>query len=125
MAESVVILHLSELHFGENGRFSGLDPKDLGKQLGEAVTAELGKREGGAKVSLVVVTGDIAQTAKPGEYETANCLRRRGAPGTHPARRDRRVGLQSPIPLGGRVANGLVAAPELAPDDKTSHDIGI
>lgn len=71
MADPVVILHLSDLHFGEASRFSDRDPDRLGEELGGAVLSELRGRESGARTSLVVVTGDIAQSAKPKEYETA------------------------------------------------------
>ena len=71
MAEPIVILHLSDLHFGENSRFSKKDPKDLGDELGQAVEEEAKRRKFAEKPDLVIVTGDIAQKALPSEYKQA------------------------------------------------------
>lgn len=69
--EPLLILHLSDLHFGEHSRFKELKPEELGKRLHEDVKYELNRRGIKIPVSLVVVTGDVAQTARPKEYEQA------------------------------------------------------
>ena len=73
-SESLYILHLSDLHFGPNTRFAGWDPKDLGHRLNQAVAAELRKRRDTKEVSLVLVTGDIAEAGLPKEYQLARCF---------------------------------------------------
>jgi len=65
------ILHLSDLHFGPHSRFADEDPARLGAAFHRAL-AEARKQLGITdRVDLVVVTGDVAEAAKPKEYETA------------------------------------------------------
>ena len=68
MAQPIVLLHMSDLHFGPNSRFDGLNHKDLGQYLAQAIQAEAECRNLKAKPDLVIVTGDVAQAAKPKEY---------------------------------------------------------
>jgi hypothetical protein len=70
-SESIYILHLSDLHFGPHSRFSRWETKELGHRLSHAVAAELRKRREAKEVSLVLVTGDIAEAALPKEYHLA------------------------------------------------------
>jgi 3',5'-cyclic AMP phosphodiesterase CpdA len=65
------LLQLSDLHFGPNSRFAGVDMDGLAGRCADAVRdarRQLGWKE---HVGLVLVTGDIAEAARPGEYESA------------------------------------------------------
>ena len=67
----LLVLHLSDLHFGPHGRFAGQDGERLAARFAAAIDAareEQGIRQG---VGLVVVTGDIAEAARKNEYEAA------------------------------------------------------
>ena len=67
----LLVLHLSDLHFGPHGRFAGQDGERLAARFAKAIDAareEQGFRQG---VGLVVVTGDIAEAARKNEYEAA------------------------------------------------------
>ncbi|MDC3959045.1 NACHT domain-containing protein [Polyangium jinanense] len=71
MSFPLLVLHLSDLHFGPHGRFGGQDGERLAARFAAAIDAareELGIRQG---VGLVVVTGDIAEAARKNEYEAA------------------------------------------------------
>lgn len=64
----LVLLQLSDLHFGPHSRFAGCDLQRLAAQCRQALDearGDLGWRE---SVGLVVVTGDIAEAARPPEY---------------------------------------------------------
>ncbi|MCP4351726.1 MAG: metallophosphoesterase [Desulfobacterales bacterium] len=71
-SQPLLILHLSDLHFGKNSRFSGHNPRDLGKMFCQAVNDECKNRNFPVSVGLVIVTGDIAEAALPEEYSQAN-----------------------------------------------------
>jgi hypothetical protein len=67
----LVLLQLSDLHFGPHGRFAGCDLERLAAQCRQALDEardDLGWREA---VGLVLVTGDIAEAARPPEYAAA------------------------------------------------------
>jgi len=66
----VLILHLSDLHFGKHSRFADCDPAELGKLFAQAVKEESTRRKFPA-VNLVITTGDIAEAARPPEYNQA------------------------------------------------------
>ncbi|HVK71356.1 MAG TPA: NACHT domain-containing protein, partial [Polyangium sp.] len=71
MSSPLLVLHLSDLHFGPHGRFRGQDGERLASRFVAAIDAareEQGIRQG---VGLVVVTGDIAEAARKNEYEAA------------------------------------------------------
>ncbi|MDI1435426.1 NACHT domain-containing protein [Polyangium sorediatum] len=71
MSSPLLVLHLSDLHFGPHGRFGGQDGERLASRFAAAIDAarqEQGIRQG---VGLVVVTGDIAEAARKNEYEAA------------------------------------------------------
>jgi 3',5'-cyclic AMP phosphodiesterase CpdA len=77
MTNHKLILHLSDLHFGPHSRFTDQDPFDLGKISAMDVLAEIrrlkdkGTLHSEASVNLIIVTGDIAETARPAEYKLA------------------------------------------------------
>jgi 3',5'-cyclic AMP phosphodiesterase CpdA len=67
----ILILHLSDLHFGPNSRFLDEPPKKLGERFAHSVRNELSRKGVGQSISLVVISGDIAEAARPKEYEDA------------------------------------------------------
>jgi 3',5'-cyclic AMP phosphodiesterase CpdA len=71
MVKSILILHLSDLHFGPNSRFAELKPENLGQKLCIAVEDECNRRNIDEKISLVIITGDIAENARSEEYDLA------------------------------------------------------
>src|SRR5690349_14612727 len=71
MTWPLTLLHLSDLHFGPHGRFAGEDMKALAERFHQAIEQareELGWKEA---VGLCIVTGDVAEAARPGEYDEA------------------------------------------------------
>ncbi|HLC15871.1 MAG TPA: metallophosphoesterase, partial [Thermodesulfovibrionia bacterium] len=66
----VLILHLSDLHFGKHSRFADSNPAELGKLFAQAVKEESNRRKFPA-INLVIATGDIAEAARPPEYNQA------------------------------------------------------
>jgi len=71
MPSQVLILHLSDLQFGDHSRFRDVAPEALGKALADAVRGARERLEIEAGVDLVVLSGDIAERAVPREYEHA------------------------------------------------------
>lgn len=77
MHKPQLILHLSDLHFGSYSRFSGHDPLSLGKDTAIDVQSEIKRLKAENKIhrkaglNLIIVTGDITETAKPAEYDSA------------------------------------------------------
>ncbi|MEO5371617.1 MAG: TIR domain-containing protein [Magnetococcus sp. DMHC-1] len=67
LMDSLHILHLSDLHFGPKGRFANKDPGRVARGLGKSVLELLEDK----KPHLVIVSGDIAEAALPGEYKQA------------------------------------------------------
>ncbi|MFT3775247.1 MAG: metallophosphoesterase [Minicystis sp.] len=66
-----LILHLSDLHFGEFGRFKHIDPAVVARRCFRAVEEERARLKISEQVSLVIVTGDIAERGIAPEYERA------------------------------------------------------
>src|SRR3979409_2527589 len=67
----LVLLQLSDLHFGRHSRFDGCDLEHLAAPCHQALDearADLGWRE---TIGLVLVTGDITEAARPPEYASA------------------------------------------------------
>lgn len=73
LADEILILHLSDLHFGAYSRFSKQIEEDrcgqLGRNLAESIMETLQLDQ--PAVHLVAVTGDVAQTAEKIEYQHA------------------------------------------------------
>ncbi len=66
-----ILLQLSDLHFGEHSRFHGEDMAELASRCATAISdarRNLGWTE---NVELVLVTGDVAEAARPLEYRVA------------------------------------------------------
>lgn len=70
---SVSLIHLSDLHFGDSGRFSAWQAGELGKCCAASALEALNKlgASGPDRERFVVVTGDLTQTAHPTEFELA------------------------------------------------------
>jgi 3',5'-cyclic AMP phosphodiesterase CpdA len=67
----MLILHLSDLHYGPQSRFAGLDPKPLAKAFGGHIRRIREEFALGPAVDLVVVSGDVVETALPADYRAA------------------------------------------------------
>jgi calcineurin-like phosphoesterase family protein len=74
----IVLLHLSDLHFGNKNRFQHLDTaglKAFGQRFSQAVletlTDDLNWKP---SVDLMVVSGDIAEVAKPKEFDQGHAF---------------------------------------------------
>ncbi len=65
----MLILHLSDLHFGTHSRFKGEDLAKLGKAFFKDLNAARGSFAKGSRIDLVAVTGDIAESGKPTEFK--------------------------------------------------------
>jgi 3',5'-cyclic AMP phosphodiesterase CpdA len=65
----MLLLHLSDLHFGPHSRFVGEDLVRLGKAFQLDLEEAKKHCEIKGKVDLVVVTGDVAEAGKPKEFE--------------------------------------------------------
>ena len=65
------ILHLSDLHFGPHGRFAGQDMKELARRFHQAIEQARGELGWEEPVGLCIVTGDLAEAARPAEYAQA------------------------------------------------------
>lgn len=65
----ILLLHLSDLHFGPHSRFQGEKPERLGKSFHRALAAAQKQLGVERKVDLVFVTGDIAESGKKSEFE--------------------------------------------------------
>jgi hypothetical protein len=71
MSWPLLVLHLSDLHFGPHGRFEGEDLDALAQRFHQAIEEarqELGWKE---RVGLCLVTGDVAEAARQKEYKQA------------------------------------------------------
>ncbi|MEK6258137.1 MAG: DUF4062 domain-containing protein [Planctomycetota bacterium] len=69
----MLLLHLSDLHFGNKNRFANDKPADLGRAFHRALQAARQERQipDSMTVSLVIVTGDIAESGLPSEFRAA------------------------------------------------------
>lgn len=65
----IVLLHLSDLHFGNKNRFKERDLNEFGTEFSQAIQNELAELKWGCPIDLLVVSGDIAEVAKPSEFE--------------------------------------------------------
>jgi len=66
--DQLLILHLSDLHFGNHNRFADRDLKNLAKEFHKAIAHALKKLKISRRIDLVIVSGDIAETGKPREF---------------------------------------------------------
>ena len=69
----MLLLHLSDLHFGNKNRFANDKPSDLGRAFHRALQAARKERHipDTMAVSLVIVTGDIVESGLPSEFRAA------------------------------------------------------
>jgi 3',5'-cyclic AMP phosphodiesterase CpdA len=66
-----VLLQLSDLHFGPHSRFAGVDMEALGARCADDVREAREQLDVREQVAIVLVTGDVAEAARPGEYDCA------------------------------------------------------
>jgi 3',5'-cyclic AMP phosphodiesterase CpdA len=69
--DPILILQLSDLHFGPFSRFADVPPETLGDRFSLSIGSEIRRRGLNQKVSVVVVSGDVAEAARPAEYANA------------------------------------------------------
>ncbi len=69
MSTDILILHLTELHFGCKNRFAQHDPANLGMAFAKAIKKDKVSLGIAPDVSHVFVTGDITESGHPKEYE--------------------------------------------------------
>jgi 3',5'-cyclic AMP phosphodiesterase CpdA len=67
----LLILHLSDLHFGNHNRFADRDVAKLGKAFFRAVEHARTRAEIPVQVQLVIISGDVTETADEVEFEQA------------------------------------------------------
>lgn len=72
MTKSILILHLSDLHFGPNSRFAGSKPEVLSQKLFLAIEDVSSRIKIEESISLVIITGDIAEHSRKEEYAIAS-----------------------------------------------------
>lgn len=65
--QKVIVLHLSDLHFAKNRRFKAA-PDELARMLVRSLRSGVKTWE---PLSVVIVTGDLVETAAPREYDLA------------------------------------------------------
>src|SRR6185295_4967135 len=65
----ILLLHLSDLHFGPHSRFQGEDPQGLADQFHRELRDAQKKLGLAQNIDLVMVTGDIAEAGWPEEFE--------------------------------------------------------
>ncbi len=74
--EPLLLLHLSDLHFGNTSRFASKDPKELGKTCAADIQLACKRLRIRPAVGLVLVSGDIAELAKYHDYRNAKIFLR-------------------------------------------------
>ncbi|HEX4962934.1 MAG TPA: metallophosphoesterase [Thermoanaerobaculia bacterium] len=65
----MLILHLSDLHFGAHSPLQGEDLTKLGKAFFKDLEAARGGFAKGSRIDLVAVTGDVSESGKPPELQ--------------------------------------------------------
>ena len=65
----MLLLHLSDLHFGAHSRFKGEDLTKLSKAFYKDLDTARGSFAKGSRIDLVAVTGDVAESGKPAEFK--------------------------------------------------------
>ena len=86
--ESVTILHLSDTQFGRHHRFGNLqgtaEDCDFDSLVGRLeIDLSLLKRDYGVVPQSIVVTGDLAECGKTGEFKDVRELFKRCGTGVH------------------------------------------
>jgi DNA repair exonuclease SbcCD nuclease subunit len=54
-----MLLHLSDLHFGNKNRFTDDAPNELSKAFHRALKTAIEEIQGDSEISLVLITGDL------------------------------------------------------------------
>jgi 3',5'-cyclic AMP phosphodiesterase CpdA len=67
----MLLLHLSDLHFGNKNRFAGDPPDDLSKAFHRALEAARQEAQTDSQISVVIITGDLAESGLPSEFRDA------------------------------------------------------
>jgi len=69
----VIILHLSDLHFGDKNRFSDLAANEIGKTFCDALKASVRecKKTKDDKIHAVIITGDLVESGLKSQFDIA------------------------------------------------------
>ena len=67
----MLLLHLSDLHFGNKNRFADDAPDELSKAFYRALKTAVEEIGDDSQISLVVITGDVAESGLPSEFRYA------------------------------------------------------
>jgi len=67
----MMLLHLSDLHFGNKNRFYDDPPGELSKAFHRALTAAVDGIRVDTHISLVIITGDLVESGLPSEFRYA------------------------------------------------------
>ena len=71
MDNSLLILHLSDLHFGNESRYARMNMESLAIAFRKSLEQARIRHEITDTIQLVIVTGDITETGKPREFSEA------------------------------------------------------
>ncbi len=71
---AMLLLHLSDLHFGAHSRFRELEPARFAEGFLAQLKASRERLGIAAEVDLVIATGDFAETGHPKEFEQAGAF---------------------------------------------------
>lgn len=74
MSNSLTILHLSDLHFGNKNRFAEVDTAKMAAEFHQSVVAEMSVLNVKNPLDLVIVTGDFAETGHRFEFQAAHAF---------------------------------------------------
>lgn len=72
MIDGLVVLHMSDLHFGNKYRFGIDNAEAMGKKFGDSIRINLDRKN--LRVGLIIVSGDFVETGKPEEFKSAQCF---------------------------------------------------
>ena len=70
-SEPLLLLHLSDLHFGAKSRFAGEDPRNVARAFHAGIAKAVEAEGLVAANQLFIITGDLVETAIPPEYDQA------------------------------------------------------
>ena len=70
-SSNLLVLQLSDLHFGNKNRYAGQDPKQLGEAFHRASLAAIEKSHVEATIQFVIVSGDLAETGEQQQFDQA------------------------------------------------------
>src|SRR5260370_34061993 len=67
----MLLLHLSDLHFGNKNRFANDAPAELSNAFHRALKMAIEEIRSDSQISLVIITGDVVESGLPSEFRYA------------------------------------------------------